>query len=161
MAACYNLASSYCIFRESHFFVICNLFLAGVGIYVVFSLGTGSGSPTGVQPNNSYARVDTSRSNRYDYIRFDMYCCSSYQYATGAIIFPTNYQSSSSYSGYDHQTTHSSSDSHAGCIRFYYRYYNRGYFSLSYPGVYTCSFNNEFSSIALYSEDISSKLFNL
>ena len=133
-------------------------FCVGVGIYVQFSSGTGSGSSSGVQPNNSYAQVDTNQSNRRSNIRFDMYCCSSSQYAIGAVIYPTNYQGSSSYTGYDHQTTYSSGDSNAGCIRFYYSYYYRRYFGLSYQGVYTCSFGNEFTSIALYSEDISSKL---
>ena len=128
---------------------------AGIGIYVSWSLGTGTGSSSGAQPNNSYAIVDTGRSN-WGSTRISLYCCSSSRTSYGKIIFPNGgIRTTGGYTGYDSITRYSSSSTMAGCIYFSYSYsywYGRRFF-LSYPGVYTCSFdNNKFTSIALYSE---------
>ena len=123
------------------------------------SLGTGTGLTTGVQPNNSYAIVDTGRSNLYLYTRFAMYCCSNSSSSLGTVIFPdgVTLYSSEYRNGYANRYSGSANE-YGGCIRFYYSYYYRNNFYLYVPGVYICSFGaNQITSIGLYSEGTSSE----
>jgi len=112
------------------------------------------GSSSGPQPNNSYAMVITGRSIYLT--RFKLYCCSSSQYSNGTLTHPSGSQSVSVNNG--HVSTYSSTSSLGGCISFtisyYTRYYSRSFYFYD-SGVYTCSFDNEFSSIALYSSSSS------
>ena len=133
---------------------------AGSGIYVSNSLGTGTGLTTGVQPDNSYAIVDTGFSNVFSYTRFAMYCCSNSSSSLGTVIFPDGMAVTSSgeyYNGYV-QGYRGSTNTYEGCIRFYYYYYYRRNLNLNFPGVYTCSFGaNQTTNIGLYSEQASSE----
>ena len=123
------------------------------------SLGTGTGLTTGVQPDNSYAIVDTGYNSYYSYIRFRMYCCSNSSSSLGTVIFPdgVTLYSGQYQNGYATRYTGSANE-YGGCIRFYYRYYYHNYFYLYVPGVHTCSFGaNQITNIGLYSEGTSSE----
>ena len=128
-------------------------YFLGTGIYVSSSAGTGIGSSSGTQPNNSYAVV---YSNRYhSSTRIGLYCCSSSIYNTGGITFPNSRYYTSSYSSI-RISQYSSTDSYAGCIYMSATYNYRYSFRLPYSGTHTCSFgNNQVSSIALYNQGTS------
>ena len=136
---------------------------AGAGIYVIYSRGTGTSvNSQTVQPNNSYAIVDTGGSNRYcNSYRFEMYCCSNYSSSRASFTLPNNAVINSNYGNirYDRYT---GSDTYAGCTYFYYYYRYSCHFYLNYPGVHTCNIgdsrgNNIAVSIGLYSEGFNCK----
>ncbi len=136
------------------------LFIAGAGIYVSRGLGTGAGGTTGPQPNNSYAIVDTGRSNTYSYTRGQIYCCSNSSYSTGSITIPGGGAVTTSNYGSLRITRYTgSSSTYAGCITLYHYYYYYSSYSLSssYRGIYTCNIldSNNVNipvSIGFYSE---------
>ena len=144
----------------------CN-FYTGAGIYVIYSLGTGTSvNSQTAQPNNSYAIVDTGRSNRhYDYNRFEMYCCSNSSSSRATFTLPNNDIISYNYGNIIY-SQYTGGDTYAGCAQFYYNYrYNR-HFNLDYTGIYTCNIgdsrgNNIAMSIGLYSEAFNSESFRL
>ena len=93
------------------------------------------------QPNNTYLSIysGTRSGANYEYVRFNIYCCSnqSYHSNVGSFMDPVG----STYAGNFNSLRierYSSSSTYAGCIRLYgYRYY---YSYLSYTsGVYTCN----------------------
>ena len=134
-------------------------FYTGAGIYVVYSLGTGTSvNSQTAQPNNSYAIVDTGRSYRHSRYRFDMYCCSNSSSSRAIITLPNNVVNIYSYGYYQY----TGGDTYAGCTRFYYDYYYRDNFHLNYPGVHIFNIgdsrgNNIALSIGLYSEGFRGK----
>ncbi len=131
-----------------------------------YSLGTGAGGTKGPQSNNSYAIIDTSRSNIYSYNRGQIYCCSNSSYSTGSITIPNGAVTTSNY-GSLRITRYARSSTYAGCIQLYHYYYYYYYYSLSssYTGIYTCNIldSNNVNipvSIGFYSEGFSSKKLN-
>ena len=143
----------------SYYYTLIIIFYAGAGIYVVFSLGTGTcvNSQT-AQPNNSYAIVDTGRSSS---TRFDMYCCSNSSSSRGTFTYPNGYVYSSNYR-YAYITQYTGNSTYAGCTQLYYSYRSYYSFYLNYRGIYTCNIrdsrgNNIAVSIGLYSEGFNCK----
>ena len=135
-------------------------FNAGIGIYVTYSLGTGTSvNSLTSQPPNSYAIVDTNTANRCSYIRFEMYCCSN----------STSYIPNFSYPGHDGSirfNSYAGSSTYAGCYRLQFYYNYRDYFYLNYPGIYTCSYvdtrgNYIAMNIGLYPEEFNSESFKI
>ena len=120
-------------------------------MYVHYSIGTGTGSTTGPQPNNSYAIVDTGRGSQST--RVSVYCCSNSSSSNGRIVLPDG-QSTAGWHWYLRVSRSSSSETY-GCIQFYYSYsYNDNFYLSSYSGIYTCMFSsNEVASIGLYSQE--------
>ena len=139
----------------------CN-FYTGAGIYVTYSLGTGTSvNSQTAQPNNSYAIVDTAGSNRGSYTRFEMYCCSNSSSSRATFTLPNNVVISSNYGNIRYRR-YTGSNTYAGCARFYYYYYPYDNFYLDYTGIYTCNIgdsrgNNIAVSIGLYSEGFNSE----
>ncbi len=146
--------------RSSPLFnMVVYLFIAGAGIYVSQSLGTGAGGTTGPQPNNSYAIIDTSRSNINSNNRGQIYCCSNSSYSTGSITLPGGTVITSNYDNLRITRYTGNSSTYAGCIRLYHDYYYHSSYSLSssYRGIYTCNIldSNNVNipvSIGFYSE---------
>ena len=138
------------------------LFYTGAGIYVIYSLGTGTSvNSQTAQPNNSYAIVDTAGSNRGSYNRFEMYCCSNSSASRASFTLPNNVVINSN-DGNIRYSRYTGGDTYAGCARFYYYYYPYYRFNLDYTGIYTCNIgdsrgNNIAVSIGLYSEGFNSE----
>ena len=130
-------------------------FNTGAGIYIVYSLGTGTSvNSQTAQPNNSYAIVTRRYSNR-----FEMFCCSNSSSSRANFTLPNYAVISSNYRNIRYNQ-YTGSHTYAGCTQFYYGYY---YYRSSDNGVYTCNIgdsrgNNIAVNIGLYSEGFNCKL---
>ena len=103
--------------------------------------------------------MDTGKSNRGSYNRFEMYCCSNYSSSRATFTLPNNVEISGYYNNIEYNNYYEG-DSYAGCTQFYYSVYYNDYFNLDYTGVHTCNIEDTRGNIIAVNIGLYSEGFN-